>query len=74
MGTQKNRIDETALLSTKDWWVRKYLQFNAQCVLSLPMFYVQEKIALCKKLYMTVDLIWRYLQQKQKSPKLKIAI
>ena len=42
MGTQKNRLNETVLLSTQNmclnWWVRKYLQFNAQqFCLSKPM-------------------------------------
>ena len=41
MGTQKNRLNETVLLSTKNiclkLWVRKYLQFNAEmfCYLNL---------------------------------------
>ena len=33
VGTQKNRLNETVLLSTQNtclnWWVRKYLQFYA---------------------------------------------
>ena len=30
VGTQKNRLNETVLLSTPKIWVRKYLQFYAQ--------------------------------------------
>ena len=34
MGTQKNRLNETVLLSTQNicssWWIRKYLNFYAQ--------------------------------------------
>ena len=37
MGTQKNRLNETVLLSTKNiyqnWWVRKYLQFTIKDLL-----------------------------------------
>ena len=45
MGTQKNRLSETVLLSTKtcrclNLWVRKYLQFYAQnFCLSKPVFF-----------------------------------
>ena len=42
--TQKNRFNETVLLSTQNiclnWWVRKYLQFYAQKLcLSKPVKY-----------------------------------
>ena len=42
MGTQKNRLNETVLLSTQNicqiWWVRKYLHFYTQKLcLSKPM-------------------------------------
>ena len=45
VGTQKNRLNETVLLSTQNiylnWWVRKLLQFYAQkFCLSKPMIIV----------------------------------
>ena len=44
VGTQKNRLNETVLLSTQNicsnWWIRKYLQFYAQKIcLSKPMIW-----------------------------------
>ena len=50
MGTQKNRLNETVLLSIQticlNWWVRKYLQFYAEYFcLSKPVinFQIYEK-------------------------------
>ena len=44
VGTQKNHLNETVLLSTQNisfnWWVRKYLQFYTQkFCLSKPVKY-----------------------------------
>ena len=50
MGTQKNRLNETVLLSTQNMclklWVRKYLQFYAENIcLSKPASLLKERVA-----------------------------
>ena len=56
MGSQKNCLNETVLLSTQNiclnWWVRKYFQFYAQILyLSKPMFSLSMVQLLCIQCY-----------------------
>ena len=60
MGTQKNRLDDTVLLSTQNicqnWWVRKYLKFYAENIVYLNLWSLLDSqiillVRSCTRLY-----------------------
>ena len=72
MGTQKNRLNETVLLSTQNrclnLWVRKYLQFYAQklCLFKLVILYLFQQGDACQTEEVDDEnksIIWVLLKQ-----------
>ena len=72
MGTQKNRLNETVLLSTQNMClklrVRKYLQFHAEkFCLSKPVKFLKERLYLMNEAadYLDVHLTLKYENKAQ---------
>ena len=66
MGTQKNRLNETVLLSTHNIWIRKYSKFYAQkFCLSKPLASTGDFVTYCIHKQQRLRRAYKYTQSRQ---------